>query len=69
MFRIAIRDVLLSVVAAGLALGWWLRRQAKHAESGDHEARAGGWSRERHAAFARPAGRCSYEHFSKYRLN
>jgi hypothetical protein len=69
MLRIEIRDVILSAVAAGLVIGWWLSRQPKHGESGDHEAGAPGWNLERHAAFARPAGRCAYEHFSKFRLN
>lgn len=32
MFRIVVRDVLLSAVAAGLAIGWWLNRQAKQAD-------------------------------------
>jgi hypothetical protein len=69
MFRIAIRDVVLSVVAAGLALGWWLSRQAKHGETGGHDNGSAGWNLERHAAFASPAGRCAHEHFRKYRLN
>jgi len=69
MFRIAIRDVIMSVVAAGLAVGWWLSRQAKHGESADQEARSTRWNLERHAAFARPTGRCAHEHFSKFRLN
>jgi hypothetical protein len=69
MFRIEIWDVILSAVAAGLAIGWWLSRQAKHGETAAQEAGSAEWSLERHAAFARPAGRCAYEHFSKFRLN
>ena len=65
MFRL--RDVIVSIVAVGLVAGWWLSRQKN--KSANHEAGSKGRKLEHHAAFAMPAGRCSYEHFSKFHLN
>jgi hypothetical protein len=68
MFRIAVRDVLLSAVAAGLAIGWWLNRQAKQADRGQPTKSVGG-RLDSHPSFAGLGSRRDYERFSKFRLN
>jgi hypothetical protein len=68
MFKIGIKEV-VAVMAAAVALSWWLVRRAKPVQLADQRSEAAGWSLERHAAFASPTGRCAYEHFSKFRLN
>jgi hypothetical protein len=68
MFTIGIKDV-VAVMAAAVALSWWLSRQAQTGKLADQGIDLARRHEKRHAAFARRAGRCDYERFSKFRLN
>lgn len=68
MFRMVVRDVLLSAVAVGLAMGWWLNKQAKKANRGQ-PIKPVARRVDCHPILSGPGNRCEIERFNNFRLN